>query len=126
MSTEMEKVNHPQYYNQHPSGVECIDIIRNYVCDIANAFKYLWRAGLKGEEGMTRIDKEIEDLQKAVWYIRDFIDSYVYFSCQVRVMHEAHHPPRGHIALLRRRYWMGYPMPMGQRCGCGWYGRGVL
>lgn len=90
MSTEMEKVNHPQYYNQHPSGVECIDIIRNYVCNIANALKYLWRAGLKGEEGLTPVAKEVEDLQKAVWYIHDFIDNYVYFSCQVRIMHEAH------------------------------------
>ncbi len=77
MSTEMEKVNHPQYYNRHPSGVECIDIIRNYVCDIANALKYLWRAGLKGEEGLTPVAKEVEDLQKAVWYIHDFIDNYM-------------------------------------------------
>ena len=73
----MEKVNHPQYYNRHPSGVECIDIIRNYVCDIANAQKYLWRAGLKGEEGLTPVAKEVEDLQKAVWYIHDFIDNYM-------------------------------------------------
>lgn len=73
----MEKVNHPQYYNRHPSGVECIDIIRNYVCDIANALKYLWRAGLKGEEGLTPVAKEVEDLQKAVWYIHDFIDNYM-------------------------------------------------
>ena len=77
MSTGMEKVNHPQYYNRHPSGVECIDIIRNYVCDIANALKYLWRAGLKGEEGLTPVAKEVEDLQKAVWYIHDFIDNYM-------------------------------------------------
>ena len=78
MSKEMEKVNHPQHYNRHPSGVECIDIIRNYVCDIANALKYLWRAGLKGEEGLTPVAKEVEDLQKAVWYIHDFIDNYGY------------------------------------------------
>ena len=42
-----EQVNHPKHYNSHPNGIECIDIIRHYTCDIANAIKYLWRAGLK-------------------------------------------------------------------------------
>ena len=37
----MEHVNHPKHYNQHPAGIECIDIIRHYTCDIANALKYL-------------------------------------------------------------------------------------
>lgn len=72
-----EHVNHPQHYNSHPSGVECIDIIRHYVCDISNVFKYLWRAGLKGEEGMTDREKEIEDMQKALWYLNDYHQSLV-------------------------------------------------
>ena len=59
----MEHVNHPQHYNSHPNGIECIDIIRHYVCDIANAIKYLWRAGLKVELGMEDAEKEIEDLR---------------------------------------------------------------
>ena len=66
-----ESVNHPIHY-QHPSGYECIDLIRNYVCDIAMSLKYLWRAGLKSEEGMTDAEKEIEDLQKSIWYINDY------------------------------------------------------
>ena len=66
-----ESVNHPIHY-QHPSGYECIDLIRHYVCDIANAIKYCWRAGLKSEEGMTDKEKEIEDLQKALFYIADY------------------------------------------------------
>lgn len=69
----MEHVNHPKHYNSHPNGIECIDIIRHYVCDIANAIKYLWRAGLKPEMGKEDVEKEIEDLKKAVWYINDFI-----------------------------------------------------
>ena len=69
----MEHVNHPKHYNSHPKGIECIDIIRHYVCDIANAIKYLWRAGLKPEMGMEDAEKEIEDLEKALWYIEDFI-----------------------------------------------------
>lgn len=72
-----ERVNHPQHYS-HPSGVECIDIIRHHVCDIANALKYLWRAGLKEEEGMTSKEKELEDLQKALWYLRDYQEHFSY------------------------------------------------
>ena len=68
----MEQVNHPKHYNQHPNGIECIDIIRHYVCDIANALKYLWRAGLKPEMGKDDAEKEIEDLNKALWYIEDY------------------------------------------------------
>ena len=68
----MEHVNHPKHYNSHPNGIECIDIIRHYVCAIANAIKYLWRAGLKPEMGMEDAEKEIEDLKKALWYIEDY------------------------------------------------------
>ena len=68
----MEQVNHPKHYNQHPAGIECIEIIRHYACDIANAIKYLWRAGLKTELGKEDAEKEIEDLKKALWYIEDY------------------------------------------------------
>ena len=67
----MEHVNHPAHY-QRKDGIECIDIIRHYVCDIANALKYLWRAGLKPEMGKEDAEKEIEDLKKALWYIEDY------------------------------------------------------
>lgn len=69
----MEKVNHPKHYNSHPSGIECIEIARHYCFSIGNAFKYLWRAGLKKDNGLKDIDKEIEDLEKAIWYINDRI-----------------------------------------------------
>lgn len=82
----MENVNHPKHYNQHPSGVECIDVIRNYVCDIANAIKYLWRAGLKEDCGMTAVEKEIEDLKKSIWYIRDFIHNGGYEKYHQRIL----------------------------------------
>ena len=32
-----DKVNHPNHYTSHPSGVECIDIARHYCFDIGNA-----------------------------------------------------------------------------------------
>lgn len=67
-----DRVNHPNYY-EDPSGIECIDIVRWRNFNIGNAIKYLWRAGLKKEEGISDTDKQIEDLKKAVWYIEDEI-----------------------------------------------------
>ena len=61
-----EYVNHPAHYNQHPAGIECIDIIRHYTCDIANAIKYLWRAGLKPEMGKQDAEKKIIEQQEHV------------------------------------------------------------
>ena len=62
-----EKVNHPKHYNKHPSGVECIDIVRHMNFNLGNVIKYLWRAGLK--DGNTNI----QDLEKAKWYLEDEI-----------------------------------------------------
>ena len=56
-----DPVNHPKHYTEHPSGVECIEITEHMNFCVGNAIKYLWRAGLKGEQ--------IEDLRKARWYI---------------------------------------------------------
>ena len=72
-SKKHDSVNHPKYYCSHPSGVECIEITRHYNFDIGNAIKYLWRAGLKKEQGLSDVEKEIEDCKKAIWYINDHI-----------------------------------------------------
>lgn len=56
-----DNVNHPEHYNSHPSGVECIEITEHFNFCLGNAVKYIWRASLKG--------KEVEDLRKARWYI---------------------------------------------------------
>jgi hypothetical protein len=56
-----DPVNHPKHYTEHPSGVECIEITEYMNFCVGNAIKYLWRAGLKGEQ--------VEDLRKARWYI---------------------------------------------------------
>lgn len=69
-----DNVNHPSHYTSHPSGVECIEIAKHYDFCVGNAIKYLWRAGLKHEEGMNDRAKEIEDLKKAVWYINKKIE----------------------------------------------------
>ena len=68
------RVEHPDYY-QGENGIETIEIIRHYTCDIANALKYLMRAGKKQEMGMEDAEKEIEDLKKALWYIEDYKDN---------------------------------------------------
>lgn len=58
-----EFVNHPKHYNEHPTGVECIDIIEWMAWNIGTAVKHLWRAGLKpGTDS-------IQDMRKAIWYI---------------------------------------------------------
>ena len=62
----MAEVDHPQHYNQHPAGIECIDVVEWFNFNVGNAIKYLWRAGLKG--------KTLKDLKKAKWYIEREIE----------------------------------------------------
>lgn len=72
-SNKLEMVNHPKHYNTHPSGVECLDIVRHHNFNVGNVIKYCWRAGLKHEEGKDDLVKQIEDLRKAEFYLRDEI-----------------------------------------------------
>ena len=65
---EVDQVNHPLHYTSDPTGVECIQITRHRNFNICNAFKYLWRAGIKDDK------RQIEDLQKAIFYINDEIN----------------------------------------------------
>lgn len=58
-----DNIHHPKHYTSHPSGIECIDITQHHNFCIGNVIKYLWRAGLKGQ------DTHIEDLRKAMWYL---------------------------------------------------------
>lgn len=60
-----DDVNHPKHYTSHPSGVECIEIVRHMPFNIGNAIKYLWRCNHK--------NALIQDLKKARWYIDDEI-----------------------------------------------------
>ena len=56
-------VDHPVHYNQHPAGIECIDVIEHMPHNVGAAIKYLWRAGLKGGDV-----EAARDLRKAAWY----------------------------------------------------------
>lgn len=75
-----DKVNHPSHYTwlKEKCGVEVIDITRHLDFDKGNAVKYLLRSGYKSEEGYEDIQKEIEDLEKAIWYINDKIKMLKY------------------------------------------------
>ena len=64
-----EKVDHPRHYNQHPSGIECIEIIEHLPCNLGNAVKYIWRCGLKKST-----DDPLRDLRSAQWYVRRELD----------------------------------------------------
>lgn len=58
----VDMINHPPHYTAHPSGIECIEITEHMGFNLGNAVKYIWRADLKADA--------IEDLKKAVWYIK--------------------------------------------------------
>lgn len=59
-----ERVNHPRHYNQHPSNIECIELVEHLPANLANATKYVWRCGLKTTETPLR------DLKSARWYVK--------------------------------------------------------
>lgn len=65
---EHDAVNHPSYYC---GNIEVIDFIedKNLGYHLGNAIKYISRAGKKHEMGMSDLEKEIEDLKKARFYL---------------------------------------------------------
>ena len=105
------RVNHPSYY-QGANGIECIDIIRHYTCDIANAQKYLMRAGHKPEQGMTQEEKEIEDLKKSLFYIDDYRQHHKHVrkgECDTKAMLRRVRKVTGHTA---EQIAAGHPKPI--------------
>ena len=68
-----DNVNHPVHYQPlfEMKPLECIDITKNMPFIWGNAFKYVWRAGSKGDKA-----KMIEDLRKADWYLRNAFETY--------------------------------------------------
>jgi len=63
---KVDTVNHPPHYNNHPSGLECIEFKRYMPASLSDAFKYVWRCSLK--------QSTIEDLHKSIWYVEDTRD----------------------------------------------------
>lgn len=65
----MEKVNHPSHYGGETNTYEAIKIIEAYDLNfsLGNVIKYTLRAGKK--------INEVEDLEKAKWYLERHIDN---------------------------------------------------
>ncbi len=70
MDTNTDKVNHPAYYGGKDNPYEAIKVIDAWHLDfcLGNAVKYISRAGKKDPQ------TEIQDLEKAMWYIQHRID----------------------------------------------------
>ena len=70
-----DNVNHPAHYTwlKDLCGIEVIDITRHMNFCLGNAIKYILRAGHKKDASLTDTDKQVEDLNKAIWYIKDEI-----------------------------------------------------
>lgn len=72
-----EAVDHPTHYTSFPGGClgcgrkfEAIDVVEWLPANLANVVKYVWRHGLKSHGNDDATLAAIEDLEKAVWYLR--------------------------------------------------------
>lgn len=63
---QVDVVNRPPHYRQHPSGVECIQVVEHLPFLEGNIIKYVWRWRDKGG---------VEDLEKAKWYLDRLIQN---------------------------------------------------
>jgi hypothetical protein len=68
LSLTIDNVNHPSHYGGSENKYEAIRVIEAWKScfHIGNVLKYLSRAGKKGDE--------LEDLKKAMWYLKRKID----------------------------------------------------
>ena len=82
MDTNDCMVNHPSHYEKavtdnrlHPECIELLDVITQGLPGIIaldiGQLKYLYRCGSKAEEGMTKREKAIQDVEKIGWYAED-------------------------------------------------------
>lgn len=71
---EAEQVSHPSHYSwlKDLCGVEPLDICRHLDFNVGNAIKYLLRKD-KADGNKTKVEKRIEDLKKAKFYVEDEI-----------------------------------------------------
>lgn len=65
-------VNHPKHYND--GKIEVIDFIEDKKLGfcLGNAIKYICRAGKKDK------NKEVEDIQKSIWYLHRYLENIDY------------------------------------------------
>lgn len=84
-TNSVDMINHPPHYTSCPSGIECIEIAELLPFCLGNCYKYLHRAGLKGDE--------LPDLQKAVFYARRAYlnDEKLTETARIRIVEVASH-----------------------------------
>jgi hypothetical protein len=65
----MDKVNHPKHYGGKDNPYEAIKVIEawNANFNLGNVLKYISRCGKK--------DREIQELEKAAWYLNREIEN---------------------------------------------------
>lgn len=63
---QVDFVNRPPHYKQHPTGIECIQVVEHLPFLEGNIIKYVWRWRDKGG---------VEDLEKAKWYLDRLIEN---------------------------------------------------
>ncbi len=73
-----DPVSHPSHYTD--GNIEVIEFIQDKgflegFCK-GNAIKYISRAGKKESKGLSAREKEIQDLEKARWYLDYLINYY--------------------------------------------------
>lgn len=68
MKHTFDSVNHPSHYNS--GKIEVIEALEDWGLNFhrANAVKYIARAGKKDPS------KEVEDLEKAIWYLKRIVE----------------------------------------------------
>lgn len=73
-----DAVNHPAYYTkENVLQLECIDVIEVMVAELTGitsfllgqVVKYCYRTGCKKEQGLSDKEKQIQDYEKALWYL---------------------------------------------------------
>ena len=67
---EFDDVNNPAHYRGVVALIPPSAITRELPGPLSNAVKYVWRAGRKGDKA-----KGIEDLEKALWYLDDWVEN---------------------------------------------------
>lgn len=72
-------VDHPSHYEKGNGHIECIDLLSFITADYKGIYaleigqsKYAYRAGTKGEAGLSTKEKTIQDFKKLKWYLEDF------------------------------------------------------
>ena len=73
---EYESVNHPSHYSA--GGVEAIDVIEAWGLNfnLGSVIKYISRAGKKPSASLDKNQKQLEDLEKALWYMNREVERF--------------------------------------------------